>query len=263
MADLIAEPASTNPLTADWQALLSKLVKVCGGAEVCRLTNWDTTAEPQVAAGSRFEVNSSFFEVPSNESITGWSGISNGAVAYVYATPSGSTATFSYSSTAPTWDSAKGGWFNGTARALFRVLRTSATVWSEKRNMASIEDHDAIGTVKMFSGTFVNDVTMPGWYKCDGTNGTPNLVDKFIRGGSTSGATGGEDTHVLTVTEMPAHAHSTNIRPYGAYAATYALPVDTPSGQQFSVIQTSSAGGDQAHNNIPAYYALLFIMKTR
>jgi len=139
MATLITEPASTNPQTVDWQALLSKLVKACGGAEVCRLTNWDNTSEPLVAAGSRFELNGSFFEVITDEAILGWAGISDGATAYVYATPSGSTAAFSYSSTAPAWDSAKGGWFNGTARALFKLYRTSSTVWANKRLMSVLD----------------------------------------------------------------------------------------------------------------------------
>lgn len=134
MATLIPEPINVAPETADWQALLLKDTKTAGGAVgTCRLTNWDTTSEPQVASGSRFEINGSFYEVaPSAESITGWSGISTGAFAYVYATPSGSSAAFSYSSTAPAWDSAKGGWYNGTARALFRLKKTGASAYADK-----------------------------------------------------------------------------------------------------------------------------------
>jgi hypothetical protein len=134
MATLIPEPLSVNPLTADWQAQLLKDTKTAGGAiETCRLTNWDNTAEPLVAKGSRFEINGSYYEVaPDDEAITGWAGISVGATAYVYATPGSGSASFSYSSTVPTWDSAKGGWYNGTARALFRLTKTSATVYSNK-----------------------------------------------------------------------------------------------------------------------------------
>lgn len=61
-----------------------------------------------------------------------------------------------------------------------------------------------------------------GWHICDGTNGTPNLEDKFIVGGNgvlpTSGTYGGATglqfvtqptaaAHALAVTELPVHAH--------------------------------------------------------
>jgi hypothetical protein len=140
MATLIPEPASTNPATADWQALLSKLVKIAGGAiATCRLTNWDSSSEPEVASGSRFEINGSYYEVSSDEAITGWSGITIGRIAYVYAVPGSSSATFEYSETVPTWDSANGGFFNGTDRALFSVYKTSATEYDYKHRVDLID----------------------------------------------------------------------------------------------------------------------------
>jgi hypothetical protein len=48
-----------------------------------------------------------------------------------------------------------------------------------------------MGTIIYFTGTWTNNSTMKGWYSCDGTNGTPDLRAKFIRGSSTSGQTGG------------------------------------------------------------------------
>jgi hypothetical protein len=71
-----------------------------------------------------------------------------------------------------------------------------------------------VGTILMFDGSgWTNDSTIPGWYKCDGSNGTPNLVDRFIRGsssaynGATSGsAYGGAST--ITTGNLPAHSHS-------------------------------------------------------
>lgn len=50
-----------------------------------------------------------------------------------------------------------------------------------------------------------------GWALCNGQNGTPNLVDRFIVGAGSSysvGATGGEATHALSTSEMPSHNHS-------------------------------------------------------
>nr|DAU17932.1 MAG TPA: short tail fiber protein [Bacteriophage sp.] len=45
------------------------------------------------------------------------------------------------------------------------------------------------GTIVMFSGLASNIPS--GWHICDGTNGTPNLIGKFIKASNTSGETGG------------------------------------------------------------------------
>lgn len=50
-----------------------------------------------------------------------------------------------------------------------------------------------------------------GWYLCDGTNGTPNLQDKFVVGAGNSyavGATGGNASVTLTESQLPSHTHS-------------------------------------------------------
>ena len=74
--------------------------------------------------------------------------------------------------------------------------------------------------VRMFSGLTANIPT--GWVICDGTNSTPDLIDKFIRAtdttietrewssspGTTKYGTGGADTATLTTTELPAHTHT-------------------------------------------------------
>jgi len=36
-----------------------------------------------------------------------------------------------------------------------------------------------------------------GWNICDGTNGTPNLIDKFIKASDTNGTTGGNSKITL------------------------------------------------------------------
>lgn len=63
------------------------------------------------------------------------------------------------------------------------------------------------GTIVMFHGS-----TIPtGWSLCDGSNGTPDLRDRFIVGAGhdySLGATGGSEEVALTTAQMPSHSHS-------------------------------------------------------
>jgi len=75
------------------------------------------------------------------------------------------------------------------------------------------------GTVAMFKGSWIDNSTIPGWYKCDGNNGTPNLVDKFVRCEATSGNTGGytdrilpEHTHTASCGNDTGHTHSIQLQ---------------------------------------------------
>jgi microcystin-dependent protein len=65
------------------------------------------------------------------------------------------------------------------------------------------------GAIIMWSGA-INDIPV-GWALCDGTNGTPDLRDRFIVGAGGSynvGNTGGASSVTLEVSQMPSHAHT-------------------------------------------------------
>lgn len=69
-----------------------------------------------------------------------------------------------------------------------------------------------IGTILMYDGIgWMDNTTIPGWYKCDGDNNTPNLINKFIRGALSAGDTGGADNVKLTTNYLPQHSHPNTV----------------------------------------------------
>lgn len=143
------------------------------------------------------------------------------------------------------------------------------------------------GMILIWSGS---SASIPdGWTLCDGTNNTPDLRNRFVIGAGDTyevAATGGEATHTLTSSEMPSHTHAATTTSAGEHTHTLGADQDAAQGTYgFSIHgsstgaesykgSTSSAGahthtitvketgGGKAHNNLPPYYALCYIMKT-
>lgn len=67
-----------------------------------------------------------------------------------------------------------------------------------------------IGGIIIYSGLVAN---IPGnWHLCDGTEGTPNMVDRFVLGTATEaaiGTSGGSDTHQHAAGTLAVAAHTT------------------------------------------------------
>lgn len=103
-----------------------------------------------------------------------------------------------------------------------------------------------------------------GFALCDGKNGTPDLRDRFLVGAGKSyklGNTGGENTHVLTIAEMPKHEHTIYSGRYGSNIYSISCDGSSYGGILDHKHLTHPAGGNQPHENRPPYYALCFIMK--
>ncbi len=111
-----------------------------------------------------------------------------------------------------------------------------------------------IGYIVMYSGVWVDNTTIVGWYKCDGNNGTVNLVNKFVRGGATSGATGGSDNAVVVSHDHPAKDYS-NVS--GAGTTSHSRGGGYAGAQKLAPTTGVSGVG----KNIPAYYTLIFIQR--
>lgn len=74
---------------------------------------------------------------------------------------------------------------------------------------ASLNNPVPSGVIVMWSGAISSIPS--GWYLCNGSNGTPNLMDRFIVGAGSQysvGNTGGAETVTLDVTQMPSHTHT-------------------------------------------------------
>lgn len=106
-----------------------------------------------------------------------------------------------------------------------------------------------VGMIVLWSGSIA---TIPsGWALCDGTNGTPNLKNKFIVcAGDTYAvaATGGALTHTHAATQ-PAHSHG----------FSGGGPIQSGSGLVLSA--TTPTITVPSVNHLPPYYALAYIMK--
>ena len=149
-----------------------------------------------------------------------------------------------------------------------------------------------IGGIIMWSGT---DGSIPtNWALCNGSNGTPNLVDRFIVGRGNdyaAGATGGNADAII-----PNHTHTATGGNHGhpvrhSTQITGAVDADASGGyvldntgvQDFTanVSTPGSTGGDQigqsgtlsmtaanpvgaastTNANLPPYYAIAYIMR--
>lgn len=139
------------------------------------------------------------------------------------------------------------------------------------------------GFIGMWSGQLSE--ILSGWALCDGQDGRPNLLGKFIRGVPTAtnpGNTGGSDSITLSEANLPAHKHDVNAETTGHShtipgigqgmlrvggnqntPAIIANQYGTPTSTVKDKINTASSavGGGQAFDNRPAYYELAYIIK--
>jgi microcystin-dependent protein len=134
------------------------------------------------------------------------------------------------------------------------------------------------GLISMWSGSIGSIPS--GWYLCDGSNGTPNLTDRFIIGAGSTYAvngTGGASSVTLVTANMPSHTHTVNDSGHshtvtsavassaatgGGSGAFASPPVTTSTSTQQTGITLATAGSGTSFGVLNPYYALAFIQKS-
>jgi microcystin-dependent protein len=139
-----------------------------------------------------------------------------------------------------------------------------------------------IGSVVAWLKSYANTPALPtGWVECNGQtlsdadsvfNGQaiPNLngANRFLRGNSTSGGTGGAATVQLTIRQMPSHSHDLHISLYPGSSGDDTNIYSKANTQMNAMDSTNVEGGGddnggEAHENLPPYCNVVWIMRVK
>jgi microcystin-dependent protein len=189
----------------------------------------------------------------------------------------------------------------GTGASDAGNARTNLEVYSKTEadnKFALKEDAVQIGTIFMWSGSIAS---IPAKYQlCDGTNGTPDLRDKFVIGarqddigvaksnitgaltqsGGNKNAVVVAHTHSASANEAGEHVHTLYGNNRGSVSGQTLAPglyrddpegpselvrnggTIRPAGTHNHTVSVNSSGESGTNKNLPPYYALAFIIKT-
>ena len=78
---------------------------------------------------------------------------------------------------------------------------------------------------------------------------------------SVLGSSSGAEKHTLTVNEMPAHTHTLTLRHESSQSNQSVASKEDDHSSPYTAT-TNATGGDQAHNNMPPFQTVNYIIKT-
>lgn len=157
------------------------------------------------------------------------------------------------------------------------LIQTLDNIYPILQNAPASAPAVPAGVILLWSGS--TGSVPAGWLLCDGTNGTPDLRDRFIIGAGNTyavNATGGTAdavvvSHTHSATSVDAgHTHNYAARPEdggigpigGGSNVSKNETGTTASGTANITTTINSAGVSGTGANIPPYYALAYIQKT-
>jgi len=174
-------------------------------------------------------------------------------------------------------------WFAVQSASSFQATITTAPVTDKSTTIATtafVHNIMPYGTLIMWSGAA--NAIPTGWALCDGTNGTPDLRDRFVVGAGKSyavGASGGSANAIIpahshtassTVTD-PGHTHTyrtaTSTAPQSGsstqcyFSSLNQLTTDSSKTGITVATTVDSVGTSVTNANLPPYLALCYIMK--
>ena len=153
-------------------------------------------------------------------------------------------------------------------------LRTERMIYKDSGSYSTAAMYDMAfppGTVLMWwdSGATSETTVPPGWILCNGQNGTPDLRNRFPLGwdatkdsSRANGFTGGQETVTLSEAQIPAHAHTiqTMIKQENNVCDGVGNR-RPPDMRNWGTRKVDNAGGGQAHENMPPFMVIKYIMK--
>ena len=116
---------------SDWSSFVTIVEQTIRGYMGVSLSNLAGTGAPQIQDCSVIEIGGSIYQFTTAETITGWPSAA-GTTEYIAAVPAGSTVTVIYTTTAPDWSGAKGGWYSGNNRYIGAVEWGGSATYSDK-----------------------------------------------------------------------------------------------------------------------------------
>ena len=130
-----------------------------------------------------------------------------------------------------------------------------------KTNITALQDAMPVGSIIMYNGKA--EEIPSGWAICNGENGTPNLLDRFILASTYCGGTGGQSQITLSVSQLPPHRHRLKKCWYGKSdnADDRQVVRWDDSVSTNDQILTEETGFGLPINIMPPYYRLIYIMK--
>lgn len=140
---------------------------------------------------------------------------------------------------------------NGTALTIYTVPQLDV----EDFKNAILQAVYPVGALYMSATNSVSPSTVLGFGSWERVQG------RFLLGASDTyavGSTGGEAEHTLTIDEMPAHNHGIN----GAADTGNSGHSLVYQEKQYQFLNTASAGGNKAHNNMPPYLSVYIWKRT-
>ena len=141
------------------------------------------------------------------------------------------------------------------------IATNTTDITNIKNEIKNLQDAMPVGSIIMYNGKA--EEIPSGWAICDGKNGTPNLLDRFILASTYCGGTGGQSQITLSVSQLPPHRHRLKKCWYGKSdnADDRQVVRWDDSVSTNDQILTEETGFGLPINIMPPYYRLIYIMK--